>query len=125
VLVVDDQPELLEVIADMLTLCDADVRLCGSAREALETVRSWQPQVLVSDIAMPAEDGYWLIEQVRALPPEWGGAVPAAALTAYVRVEDRLRVLAAGFDLYVPKPVEPAELRGAVAKLARMRRSEH
>jgi PAS domain S-box-containing protein len=125
VLVVDDQPELLEVIADMLTLCDADVRLCGSAREALEVVRSWQPEVLVSDIAMPAEDGYWLIEQVRALPPERGGAVPAAALTAYVRVEDRLRVLAAGFDLYVPKPVEPAELRGAVAKLARMRRSEH
>jgi len=82
-------------------------------------VQAWQPDVLVSDIAMPGEDGYWLISQVRALAPKNGGTVPAIALTAYVRLEERMRVLEAGFDLYVPKPVEPSELRNVIAHLAR------
>jgi CheY-like chemotaxis protein len=75
--------------------------------------------VLISDIAMPQHDGYWLIEQVRALPPERGGATPALALTAYVRAEEQARVLAAGFQHYVPKPVAPDELRALVARIAR------
>jgi PAS domain S-box-containing protein len=119
VLVVDDQQDILELLSDVLAASGAVVRSCGSARDALETVREWRPDVLVSDIAMPGEDGYWLIEQVRALAPEEGGATPAVALTAYVRVEDRLRVLAAGYQQYVPKPVEPAELRDVVARLGR------
>jgi hypothetical protein len=93
--------------------------MCSSAPAALAAVREWRPDVLVSDVAMPGEDGYWLIERVRALGADEGGATPAVALTAYVRMEDRLRVLSAGFDLYVPKPVDPAELRDVVARLAR------
>ena len=115
---VDDQRDILDLLHDVLAPCGAVVRVCAAARDALETVRSWRPDVLVSDIAMPGDDGYWLIRRVRALAPEEGGATPAAALTAYVRVEERIRVLAAGFQLYVPKPVDPAELRNVVARLA-------
>jgi CheY-like chemotaxis protein len=119
VLLVDDQPDILDLLHEILAPCGAVVRSCARAREALELLRAWRPDVLVSDIAMPDEDGYWLIGQLRALPPEQGGDTPAAALTAYVRVEERVRVLAAGFQLYVPKPVEPAELRNVLARLAR------
>lgn len=118
VLLVDDQPDILELLHDILASCHAVVQSCTTAQEALEAVRTWQPEVLVCDIAMPGEDGYWLIRQIRALAPEEGGTVPAVALTAYVRVEERIRVLAAGFQMYVPKPVEPDELRTVVARLA-------
>jgi CheY-like chemotaxis protein len=86
---------------------------------ALDVIKTWLPDVIVSDIDMPGEDGYALIQQVRMLPPENGGKVPAAALTAYARVEDRLRALAAGYQSHLPKPVEPAELAAVVATLAR------
>jgi CheY-like chemotaxis protein len=119
VLVVDDQRDLLDLLHDVLAPCGAELRLCDNAPEAFQAVRDWRPDVLVSDIAMPGHDGYWLITQVRALDPDQGGGVPAVALTAYVRMEDRLRVLAAGFEQYVPKPVEPDELRAVVARLAR------
>jgi CheY-like chemotaxis protein len=119
VLVVDDQPDVLELLHEILVACGAVVRMCNTAQDALETARAWQPDLLVSDIAMPGEDGYWLIRNIRTLPPQQGGAIPAVALTAYVRMEERLRVLAAGFQLYVPKPVEPAELRNVVARLVR------
>ncbi len=119
VLLVDDQPAILEVLQDVLEPCGVIVQACSSARGALEALRSWRPDVLVSDIAMPNEDGYWLIDAVRALPPDVGGATPAVALTAYVRVEDHLRVMAAGFQQYVPKPVEPAVLQHVLARLAR------
>ncbi|HEU4329396.1 MAG TPA: ATP-binding protein [Roseiflexaceae bacterium] len=119
VLIVDDQPDILEMLHEVLSSCGALVQMCSGAREALETMRVWRPAVLVSDIAMPHEDGYWLIRNLRALPPEQGGATPAVALTAYVRVEERMRVLAAGFQLYVPKPVDPAEIQAVVAGLAR------
>jgi PAS domain S-box-containing protein len=119
VLLVDDELDILELLHDVLAPCGALIRLCSTAREALEVVQSWQPDVLVSDIAMPREDGYWLMQQLRELA-EAGQSVPlAAALTAYVRMQDRLRVLAAGFQLYVPKPIESAELRTVVARLAR------
>ncbi|MBK9713443.1 MAG: response regulator [Kouleothrix sp.] len=124
VLVVDDQPDILELLYEILAPCGAVVRTCSTAREALETLRAWQPDVLVSDIAMPGEDGYWLIHHVRALAPEEGGGIPAVALTAYVRVEDRIRVLAAGFQQYVPKPLEPAEFRAVIARLPETAASE-
>jgi PAS domain S-box-containing protein len=121
VLVVDDQLDIVELLHDLLMPCGAVIRTATAARDALATLRAWQPDVLVSDIAMPGQDGYWLIRKVRALAPEDGGGIPALALTAYVRVEDRLRVLSAGFQLYVPKPVDPAELLDAVARLATTR----
>lgn len=119
VLLVDDQPEILELLDETLTPCGAVVQVCTTAREALAALAGWRPDLLVSDIAMPGEDGYWLIRSVRALSPEQGGATPAVALTAYVRMEDRLKVLAAGFQQYVPKPVEPAELRAVLAGMVR------
>jgi PAS domain S-box-containing protein len=118
VLVVDDQPDIVGLVDEILSAAGAEVRTCQSARDALDAVRRWRPAVLVSDIAMPREDGYWLIRQVRALPAEEGRDVPAVALTAFVRMEDRLRVLEAGFQSYASKPVEAAELRATVARLA-------
>jgi CheY-like chemotaxis protein len=117
VLIVDDQPDLLEMLHDVLQPCGTEVKTCDTARQALALIQTWQPDVLISDIAMPGEDGYWLIEQVRSLPADEGGTLPAVALTAYVRLEDRLRVQAAGFQMYVPKPVDPAELVSVIARL--------
>ncbi len=118
VLVVDDQPEIGLMLGEVLAGGGALVEVCTAAREALARLEQWRPDLLVSDIAMPEQDGYWLIERLRALPPERGGAIPAVALTAYVRAEDRVRVLAAGFQRYVPKPVEPDELLAVLAGLA-------
>jgi signal transduction histidine kinase/CheY-like chemotaxis protein len=119
VLVVDDQPEIVELLRDLFTTCGAIVETSTDARNGLEQLRSWRPDVLISDIAMPGNDGYWLIEQIRLLAPDEGGVTPAIALTAYVRGEERTRVLTSGFQRYVPKPIEPAELRDVVASLVR------
>jgi PAS domain S-box-containing protein len=119
VLVVEDQADILEMLRDVLAQCGAVVTACGSANEALAILRDWQADLLISDIAMPGEDGYWLIRELRAHAPEQGGDIPAIAITAYVRIEDRARVLATGFQMYVPKPVEPAELLAVVASLIR------
>jgi signal transduction histidine kinase/ActR/RegA family two-component response regulator len=119
VLVVDDDDDARQMISAVLTLAGAHVRDCGSAGEALKTLRQWQPDVMMSDIGMPKEDGYDLIRRVRALPEEQGGRVPAAALTAYARADDRARVLAAGYQLHVAKPIGSVELVSAVASLAR------
>jgi signal transduction histidine kinase/CheY-like chemotaxis protein len=117
ILLVDDQADILDMLGEVLGDCGAELRLCANARDALDLVRSWQPAALVSDIAMPGEDGYWLIRAVRALPAEQGGGTPAVALTAYVRIEERVNVLAAGFNDYVPKPVETDVLLRALAQL--------
>jgi signal transduction histidine kinase/ActR/RegA family two-component response regulator len=116
-LVVDDEPDTLETIQTVLAMCGAEVRTATSAAVAMEILATWIPTALISDIGMPGVDGYALIRQVRRLPPERGGNVPALALTAYARVEDRLRVLDAGFQMHVPKPLEPAELVALVASL--------
>ena len=108
----------------MLSSAGAEVRTANAAKDGLAALCEWRPDVLVSDIAMPGEDGYWLIGNLRELPADQGGATPALALTAYVRLEERVRVLAAGFQLYVPKPVEPDELRHVVAQLAGARSEE-
>jgi CheY-like chemotaxis protein len=96
----------------------AEVTTAKSAQTAIAAFERAKPHVLVSDIALPGEHGYSLIQTVRALPPEQGGQVPALELTAYVRPEDRERVLAAGFTRHLAKPIDPVDLASAVARLA-------
>ncbi|WP_052519300.1 hybrid sensor histidine kinase/response regulator [Archangium violaceum] len=117
VLVVDDEQGIRELLRALLEERGAVVSSASSAAEALEQLQRAPPDLLVSDIGMPDADGYTLIRQVRALPPARGGQVPAAALTAYTRLEDRTRALSAGFHVYVPKPVDPIELVMALANL--------
>jgi CheY-like chemotaxis protein len=102
----------------MLAEYRAIVQTAASAAEAFEVLQWYKPAVLVSDLAMPNEDGYTLIGKVRALEAESGQHIPAVALTAYVRIEDRARALSAGFNMFVPKPVEPDELITVIATLA-------
>jgi signal transduction histidine kinase/ActR/RegA family two-component response regulator len=118
VLVVDDQPDARELVARVLTDCRAVVFTAGDAVEALALVERERPDVLVSDIGMPELDGYELLKRVRALGAERGGRVPAIALTAFARSEDRTRALRAGFLVHVSKPVEPSELIATVASVA-------
>jgi len=99
----------------LLERCGSEVRSSTSAAQALEIIERWQPNLLISDIGMPHEDGYALIRKVRALPAERGGQIPAVALTAYAGAEDRKRALEAGYQMHLPKPVDPAELTTAVA----------
>ncbi|RCJ32872.1 histidine kinase [Nostoc minutum NIES-26] len=117
VLVVDDEADSRDFISTVLQQCQAEVLAVGSVQEALQAISQWQPNVLVSDIGMPEEDGYSLIRKLRSQPPEQGGKIPAAALTAYARVEDRTRAIKEGYQLHLPKPIEPAELATVVASL--------
>ncbi|MFL5357341.1 PAS domain-containing protein [Archangium sp.] len=117
ILVVDDEEDNREVLKVMLEEYGARVLTAASAAEGLRAVREGRPELLISDIGMPGEDGYRLIAQVRALPAEEGGQVPAVALTAYARVEDRTHALTAGFNMHVAKPVEPSELLTILANL--------
>ena len=121
VLLVDDDTAGREATATSLQAMGARVTVAGSAAEALEALRRERPDVLLSDIEMPGEDGHTLIRKVRALAPEEGGDVPAAALTAYARGEDRQKALQAGFQVHVAKPVQPEELAALVADLAARR----
>ena len=119
VLIVDDEPDAAEVISRVLSRAGARVVTAGSADEALEKFHHARPHVLVSDIAMSGRDGYDLIRAIREMPADRGGEVPAIALTAYAREEDRIRALNAGFQIHLAKPVEPAGLTSAIAHLAR------
>jgi CheY-like chemotaxis protein len=118
VLVVDDDADALELLAIVLEGHGASVTKATSAAEALVALKSAQPQVLISDISRPVTNGYELMRAVRSLPPECGGRIPAASVTAFAREEDRLQALAAGFQTHIPKPVMPDELVEAVARLA-------
>ena len=118
VLLVDDDRDSLQFLNVMLAEYGADVHAATSVAEGLEALQWYKPDVLVSDLAMPDEDGYSLIAKVKALEAENGKRIPAVALTAYVRVEDRARALEAGFNMFVPKPVQPDELMTAIANLA-------
>jgi len=119
VLVVDDEPDTREMLRVGLTRCGAHVTATGSTREALAAIEKERPDLLISDIGMPGEDGYDLIRRVREMPPQSGSRLPAIALTAYARVEDRLQALRAGYQMHVPKPVEFAELVAVAASLVR------
>ena len=117
VLVVDDEADARELIARVLSECDAEVLTAGTASEALTLIERERPQVLVTDIGMPDVDGYELLKQVRTLGYARGGKIPAVALTAFARSEDRTRALRAGFLAHVSKPVEPSELVATVASV--------
>jgi PAS domain S-box-containing protein len=118
VLVVDDDRDALDLASAILSQAGAVVKTCSSASEALQAFPQWRPDVLVSDIEMPGEDGYALIRKIRARESERTGKTPAVALTAYGRVQDRMLALTAGFNMHVPKPVDPGELTTIIASLA-------
>jgi CheY-like chemotaxis protein len=118
VLVVDDEPDTRELIREVLRECGSEVITSQSAAEALVALEEHKPDILISDLGMPDEDGYSLISKIRALPEDRGGQIPAAALTAYARAEDRMRVLRSGFQFHLPKPIDSAELVTVVASLA-------
>lgn len=118
VLVVDDQADTRDFITTILEQYQAEVQAVESVAKALQLITQWKPDVLVSDIGMPDEDGYSLIRKLRSQPPELGGNIPAAALTAYTRAEDRMRAIQEGYQLHLPKPIEAAELATVVARLA-------
>ena len=119
VLVIDDDLDGAILLTTILERAGAVVEAAHSAAEGFKLFSTTPPDVLISDIEMPEEDGYSLISRIRALEPGQGGRVPAIALTAYGRREDRLRAIAAGYSMHVPKPVDPAELLTLVASLAR------
>jgi light-regulated signal transduction histidine kinase (bacteriophytochrome)/ActR/RegA family two-component response regulator len=118
-LVVDDEPDAREMLTGLLEHCRMEVTTAPSGFAALELLRTWQPDVIISDIGMPEMDGFSFIEQLRQRPAEMGGRVPAVALTAHVRVSDRTRALYSGFNNHLPKPVEPMELYAVIAALRR------
>jgi signal transduction histidine kinase len=118
IMLVDDDLDTLQMLTIALERAGGEVRACGSASEALDTLAAWKADLLVSDIGMPTEDGYSLISKVRALGPELGGAIPAIALTAFASVADRSRALSAGFQKHISKPVEPLDLVHIIARMA-------
>jgi CheY-like chemotaxis protein len=117
VLVVDDEPDAREFVKRLLNHAGATVSTAGSAAEAMERIASCQPDVLVCDIGMPGEDGFSLIQRLRGLDQETGGTLPAIALTAYARSEDRVRAIRSGFQNHLAKPIEPTELLAIVSSL--------
>jgi CheY-like chemotaxis protein len=121
VLVVDDNLDSLEICRFGLERYGAVTKGADSCSAAFKLFRDWRPDVLVSDIGMPGEDGYDLIAKIRSLAIDLGGSIPAAALTAYAREEDRQKVLAAGFQTHVAKPVEPSQLAQEIIELLKSR----
>jgi CheY-like chemotaxis protein len=118
VLIVDDEPDARLLLKTIMEQSGAKVRAAASAAEALIALREFRPDILVSDIGMPQEDGYALLREVRALSPEEGGRIPAVALTAYAQEDDRMRALLAGFQVHVAKPINPPEFVAVIVGLA-------
>jgi CheY-like chemotaxis protein len=124
ILVVDDEPDCATLTGYMLSQWGADVKVVISASEALEVFEryeEWPPDILISDIQMPAIDGYGLMRRVRKMDQDRGGDIPAIALTAFTRVEDRIRALVAGFQIHIAKPFEPVELLTVVESIVNRR----
>jgi CheY-like chemotaxis protein len=120
ILVVDDDLRTREAVLEVLHLAGAQVALAASAAEGRSSITSFRPQIILCDIAMPEEDGYSFIRQLRAAPIEQGAAIPALALTAMATEEDRRRALAAGFQMHLAKPIDIDRLREAVRTLSAM-----
>ncbi|HEX8250245.1 MAG TPA: ATP-binding protein [Pyrinomonadaceae bacterium] len=119
ILLVDDEIDAREMLTFVLNQCRAQVQSAASASEALAMIEDFNPHILVSDVGMPEQDGYDLIRKVRAREKAANQKpIPAIALTAYTRIEDRMQALSAGFQTHVPKPVEPAELAAVIASLS-------
>jgi CheY-like chemotaxis protein len=118
VLVVDDEPDARDIIRRFLASHHANVMVACGADEAIEIMKTFRPDVLLSDIGMPGKDGYQFIQDVRSMQTADGADVPAVALTAFVRTEDRRRALLAGYQSHLAKPVDPGELVAVVAMLA-------
>jgi len=119
ILLVDDDADTLEMMTTALTSKKADVTAVGTVSEAMKAIKNHWPDVLVSDIAMPEEDGYGLIAKVRSLEANGHRSIPAVAITAYAKDEDRDRALISGFQSYLAKPVELTELISVVARAAK------
>jgi CheY-like chemotaxis protein len=117
VLVVDDEPDARDLLSTILKRCGSEVRCSESAAEAMQAFSEWEPDVLVSDIGMPNEDGYAFIKRVRQLDSNRAQKIPAVALTAYATDEDRIRALEAGFQTHVAKPIEPEDFVSSIASV--------
>jgi len=123
ILFVDDIADVRELFSTLLTAYGADVRAASSAAEALELMTETRPDILISDIGMPVEDGYTLIQKIRAMEIGKGKRIPAVALTAYAGAQDRMRILSAGYQMHVTKPVDGAELATVVNCLVKTDRA--
>ncbi len=123
VLIVEDEVDSRELVAEALRSSDADVVTASSSKEALEMIArcddKHRPHVIVSDLGIPENEGFAFIRNLRLLEPESGGRIPVIAVTGYANAEDRQRALAAGFDRHLAKPIDPAVLVEAVAGAAR------
>ena len=121
-LVVDDEPDATALVREILEAAGAEVMTADSALSALEHVNAYRPDVLIADLGMPDMDVFELISRIRRLPDRALSEMPAAALTAYARSEDRIKALERGFQLHLAKPVDPTELVVAIASLVRRTR---
>jgi CheY-like chemotaxis protein len=121
IVVIEDELDAREFLAIALEQYGARVKAAASAAEGLRAVAAEVPDVILSDLGMPDEDGYSFIRKLRALPSNEGGQVPAIALTAFVRTEDRIRALESGFQLHFSKPIDPLQLVVAITNIARTR----
>jgi CheY-like chemotaxis protein len=117
VLVLDDEADARALLKVIIEKCQAEVTTAASAAEAYKTLEWLRPDVIISDIGMPFQDGYSFMRNVRAREAGTQSRIPAVALTAHARVEDRLRALSAGYQVHVAKPIEPAELVAVLASL--------
>jgi CheY-like chemotaxis protein len=123
VLVVDDEQDARDRVSNLLSVHGAIPIAVQNVADALDTLALYRPDVVISDIGLPGEDGYSFIRRVRQLPTEQGAGTPAAALTAYTSAEDRTQALVAGYQMHIPKPVDSVQLVATVANLARIARS--
>jgi CheY-like chemotaxis protein len=117
ILVVDDDDDSRNLLRMVLQYCGGLVTAVGSARDALRTLERVTPDIVVSDIAMPEQDGYWLIRELRRLPAEHGGTIPAVAITAHGPEHGPERTLAVGFQAHLAKPIDPWDLCQTIAAL--------
>lgn len=118
VLLIDNEPDALDLLESMLALYGANTIIATSAMEGFNLLGATQPDIIIADIGMPEKDGYQFIQEVRKLPPQEGGATPAIALTAFAHAEDRKKAFRSGFQAHLSKPFEYSELLSIIENLA-------